>query len=432
MGIEIGDVIGDYRVEGVLGHGGMGEVFRVRSLLTAREEAMKIVRPDKDETPDLAERFLREIRVHASLDHPNIAALRAAVRTGGRILMIMELVEGAGLDQHLRRGPLDAPAASAVACQVLNALEYAHAHGVIHRDIKPANILIAREGRVKLTDFGIARSQTDRRLTQTGSALGSLPYMSPEQIRSQAVDARSDIYSLGVALYETVTGQRPIQGDSNYEMMNAHFEQIPKSPVEVLPAVPRALSDAILKALAKSPADRFQSAAEFRTAIRLAVPADADLRATATLPLAAPAAPIAPEDRERMEKRLSRALGPIARRLVADAARDCRTAAEMCARLADQIPDAREREAFVKSCGAPTTAAHAPTTPSASESAARNWDPALLARLAQALTPHLGPIAVVVVNRAAKKAQSEAELLNILTAEVPEPERKRFLATKRG
>jgi serine/threonine-protein kinase len=256
--------------------------------------------------------------------------------------------------------------------------------------------------------------------------------MSPEQIRAEQVDARSDIYSLGIALYELVTGRRPIGGASNYEMMNAHFHQIPQAPAEVLPTVPRGLSDAILKALAKDPGERFQTAAEFRSALREVLTADADVHATKTLKVAASVPSIAPADLARIEERLSRVLGPIARRLVADGARSSQTSDELCARLAEQIPDPREREAFVKSCGAPTTSSR-PSATVAPESSTRTWDPALLARLAQALTAYLGPIATVVVNRAAKKARSETDLLGVLAAEIPDDaERKRFLATRGG
>ncbi|HUK19505.1 MAG TPA: serine/threonine-protein kinase, partial [Bryobacteraceae bacterium] len=259
MSIQVGDVLGDYRVEGVLGKGGMGKVFRVRNQITGREEAMKMVLPDLDENAELAGRFLREIRVHASLDHPNIAALYSAVRVDNRLVMMMELVEGVSLEQKLRDGPLDADSATTIAGQVLDALEYAHARGVIHRDIKPANILVTREGRAKLTDFGIARAAGDHRLTHTGFALGSLPYMSPEQVRSETVDARSDIYSLGIALYELVTGRRPIQGDSEYALMSAQLQQVPAPPEQIVASIPRAFSNAIMKALAKDPAERWQT-----------------------------------------------------------------------------------------------------------------------------------------------------------------------------
>ncbi len=169
MAIQIGDILGDYQVTGVLGRGGMGKVFRVRSLLTDREEAMKIVLPDLDENPGLADRFLREIKVHASLQHPNIAALRTALRIEGRLVMILELVEGVSLEEMLRSGPMEIPQAVGCVVQVLSALAFAHERGVIHRDIKPANILIATAGAVKLTDFGIARSTSGARLTGTGT-----------------------------------------------------------------------------------------------------------------------------------------------------------------------------------------------------------------------------------------------------------------------
>lgn len=430
MSIQVGDTIGDYRVEGVLGKGGMGKVFRVRSQITGREEAMKMVLPDLDENAELAERFLREIRVHASLVHPNIAALYTALRVDNRLVMMMELVEGVSLEQKLREGPLDATSATAIAEQVLDALEYAHAQGVIHRDIKPANILLAREGRVKLTDFGIARATGDHRLTHTGFALGSLPYMSPEQVRSEKVDARSDIYSLGIAIYEAVTGRRPIQGDSEYALMNAQLQQVPAPPEQIVASIPRGLSETVMKALNKDPAGRWQTAADFRKALR-----EMNAAATAAPAVAAPIEKISVEELARIETRLSRYLGPIARRLVADAARTCSTGPEVCERVAEQIGDARDRAAFVKACGSDTASAEVRTSTESrsGESGQVAWSPELLARLAGALAPHLGPIATVVVNRAARKARSEHELLTALAAEIPgEAERKRFLATRGG
>lgn len=164
--------------------------------------------------------------------------------------MILELVHGFSLEERLRSGPLPISEALHYVDQVLSALAFAHACGVVHRDIKPANILIAAEGIVKLTDFGIARAASDRKLTHTGFALGSLPYMSPEQIQSETVDARSDIYSLGVTCYEAITGIRPFQGENEYALMNAHLAQVPRPPSEIA-AVPAVISGAILKALAK-------------------------------------------------------------------------------------------------------------------------------------------------------------------------------------
>src|SRR5208283_533603 len=220
MPIQIGDILGDYQVTGVLGRGGMGRVFRVRNLVSEREEAMKVVLPDLAEDPALAERFLREIKVHASLQHPNIAAMHTALRIGGQLVMIMELVDGVSLEETLRHGPLDIPMAVQHLNQILTALAFAHDHGVVHRDIKPANILIGSGGVVKLTDFGIARPTGTVRMTGRGFAVGTIAYMSPEQIRGEEVDARSDLYSLGITAYEMVTGHHPIQADTEHGAMN--------------------------------------------------------------------------------------------------------------------------------------------------------------------------------------------------------------------
>lgn len=174
MTFQIGDTIGDYQIVDVLGRGGMGKVFRVRNLISDRLDALKIIAPDLGDNPELADRFLREIKVHASLDHPNIAALRTALRVGNQIAMVMELVEGMDLDEKLRQGPLPVRKAVDTVDQVLSALAFAHGRGIVHRDIKPPNIIVTPAGLVKLTDFGIAQTVGDPRLTATGMALGSL------------------------------------------------------------------------------------------------------------------------------------------------------------------------------------------------------------------------------------------------------------------
>jgi serine/threonine-protein kinase len=415
MPLQIGDTVGDYQITGVLGRGGMGRVFRVRSLLTGREEAMKIVLPGLDENPDLAGRFLREIQVHASLQHPNIAALHTALRVEDRLIMLMELVDGASLEEKLRRGPMDIPAAAECIRQVLSALGFAHAHGVIHRDIKPANILLAADGTVKLTDFGIARSAAAARLTATGLTVGTLAYMSPEQIRSEEVDARSDIYSVGLTFYEMVTGRRAVQADTDHALMQAQLSVMPAEPAALNPFVPPAVSATIMRALAKGPARRFQTAAEFQAALP-GKPGSADN----TLPLPAPTA--LPQELAELETRLSRAIGPIAKRLVADAARTHGSISEIRQALAAQIEDPKERAAFLKT--SPGTAA--PT----SATAPASFDPAMLDRLTRALAPYLGPIAKVLVERTARKARSLDELRSVLAAEIESPEdRRRFLAS---
>ena len=265
MSFQVGETIGDYEIVGVLGRGGMGKVFRVRNQISDRIEAMKIVLPDLEGDRDLAERFLREIKVHATLDHPNIARLRTALRIDNRIVMILELVDGAGLDEMLDRGPIPAADAIRYGAQILSALAYAHSLGVIHRDLKPANIIVNRAGSVKLTDFGIARAAGAPKITRPGLAFGSLYYMAPEQFGGGAVDARSDLYSLGITLFEMLTGARPIEGDSEYSIMKAHVEKIPVAPADMDPE----LAAILLKSLAKDPGRRFQSAEEFRSALEL-------------------------------------------------------------------------------------------------------------------------------------------------------------------
>ena len=273
MAFNVGENAGDYQVIGILGTGGMGKVYKVRNIISDRVEAMKVLLPDLANEAELADRFMREIKLLASLNHPNIAALHTAMRLGNQLLMMMEYVEGRTIEERLQEGPVPARDAVEYVCQALAALGYAHDRGVVHRDIKPANIMITTAGEVKLMDFGIAKAVADRRLTMTGTTLGSLFYMSPEQVKgSLSLDGRSDLYSVGVSLYEMVTGTRPFKGDSDYSIMVAHLEQQPVPPIQIDPALPAMLNEIILAAIEKDPASRFQSAQAFRNALESVLP----------------------------------------------------------------------------------------------------------------------------------------------------------------
>lgn len=267
MGEEINRKIGDYEILAVLGQGGMGKVFKVRNVITDRIEAMKIVSSDLAGRQDVADRFLREIKVLATLDHPNIAALRTAVKVDNQLLMIMEYVEGVTLSTRLCTGRIPVADLLNYIDQALAALSYAHQKQVIHRDIKPANLMLTPQGVVKVMDFGIARSASDRGMTLAGTTLGSLCYMSPEQVKGQDVDARSDLYAMGVSLYELLTGERPFRGDSDFSLMTAQIEQPPKPPIQIRPDLPPVLNEIVLTAMAKDASQRFQSADAFRNAL---------------------------------------------------------------------------------------------------------------------------------------------------------------------
>jgi serine/threonine-protein kinase len=278
---------------------------------------------------------------------------------------------------------------------------------------------------VKLTDFGIARSTHAARITGTGLAVGTVAYMSPEQIRAGAIDARSDIYSFGLTFYEMVVGQPAVQGETQHAQMTAQLEAIPPAPAELNPLVPQAVSAAIMRAIAKEPGQRFPSALEFHAALHQG--AAGALSPPVPPPLPRPSAISAVELAE-LETRLARALGPIAKHLVNGASRRYGSVTEIRQALAAQIEDAGQRAEFLKSTTRVGTERPTATLPLSPVS----FDPATVDRLAEALTLYLGPIAKVVVNRSARAAQSLEELQNALAAQISsEKDRQRFLAAVR-
>lgn len=267
MSFQPGQLAGDYEVLDVLGKGGMGSVYRVRNVISDRIEAMKVLLDDIGSEPGIVDRFIAEIRTLARLDHPNIAKLYTAFKVKNQLVMVMEFVEGVNLAERAKEGSIPVYKLMNYMKQVLSALGYAHKHGVVHRDIKPSNLMIAPDGSIKLMDFGIAKSNAEPLLTKPGTTLGSLLYMSPEQVRGEPVDARSDIYSLGIVLYELSAGRCPFESDSTYLIMDAQLNAAPPPPIEVNSSLPKPLNDIILTALQKDPAQRFQNADAFRKAL---------------------------------------------------------------------------------------------------------------------------------------------------------------------
>lgn len=270
MAFEVGQRVGEYEILDVLGAGGMGRVYRVRNVISNREEAMKVLLPDLTAEPELAVRFITEIRTLASFDHPNIAQLHTAFQVDNQLVMMMEFVEGFTLEQRAKQGAIPQNDVIEYILQILSALSYAHGRGVVHRDIKPANVMVTSHGIVKLMDFGIAKSSAENQLTRPGTTLGSLYYMSPEQVSGTTVDARSDLYSVGILLYELLAGRRPFEANTTYSVLNQQLNSPPQPPIEVNPRLSKQLNDLILFALAKDPAQRFQTAEAFRTALRAA------------------------------------------------------------------------------------------------------------------------------------------------------------------
>lgn len=290
MSFRTGDTTGGYEFIDLLESSRSGVTYKVRNVVAQRMEVLRVLPRSAHDDQERVERFLREIKVHARLTHPNIVAFYHAGLIDGQLVMTTEFVEGVTLAQRLELGAMPWQEAVTVMSQVLRALGCAHEQSVIHRDVTPANILLVPDGMVKLAGFGLAKGAADPRLTQAGVVQGSLHYISPEQIKGIGeLDARSDIYSAGAILYEAAAGRRPFEAQSQFEIMAAHVNTAPAAAGTVNPAVPAELDAIILKALAKDPAARFQTAAEFLAAL------EAITEPAVALEHAAPPLPATPE-----------------------------------------------------------------------------------------------------------------------------------------
>jgi serine/threonine protein kinase len=360
-----GTRVGDYEIVGTLGYGGMGEVYRVRHTISDRIEAMKLLRGGQGgpQSKEMLDRFTREIRVLATLQHPNIATLHTAFRQGEELVMVMECVEGEDLGRRLPAG-FTLEESLRYTRQVLEALRYAHDRGVIHRDIKPSNIMITPDGVVKLLDFGLAlgalsMNGPDQRLTTTGALIGSLHYIAPEQVSGDPHDARSDIYAVGVTLYEMITGRLPIEGTTHLQVIAGHLQSAPVPPSERNPKIPSGLSATVMRALAKNPKDRWPTAAAFLNALESAPLSTAagdvsQLRITqlsaATTPTAGthrPSGGHRPESLGEITRQLAQHVGPIASVLVRRASSSTTNLREMCDALAAEIASPAARQKFL-------------------------------------------------------------------------------------
>jgi hypothetical protein len=283
--LEVGTEVAGYRVASFIGRGGMAVVYRAEDLRLGRNVALKLLAPELSKNEKFQQRFMRESRLAASIDHPNIIPIYEAGEVGGLLYIVMRYVEGSDLKQVIQReGQLDPGRVSRLLRQVAGALDAAHGRGLVHRDVKPGNILLASgagpedEDHVYLTDFGLTkRSSSLSGLTVTGHFLGTIDYVAPEQITGNPVDARTDVYALGCVLYESLTGTVPFQRDDDAALLWAHLVEAPPSLLEHRPELPEGLDDVIARAMAKAPDDRYATCRELAAAVQAQLGTAGDL-----------------------------------------------------------------------------------------------------------------------------------------------------------
>jgi serine/threonine protein kinase len=268
----IGKTLGHYHILEKIGQGGMGEVYLADDTSLHRKVALKFLPHEMQRDPSAHQRFMREARSAAALDHPYICHINEVSEAEGKNFIVMEYVEGRSLKEMLGHGPITLEQALPIAIEIAEALEAAHAKGIVHRDIKPANVMLTATGHAKVMDFGLAKqlvttetaAETVTALTSIGSTVGTLSYMSPEQLRSRPLDSRSDLFSFGLVIYEMVTGRPAFRGETGAVIAAAILQATPALPRHIRDDVPAQLEDLILKMLEKDPRHRTQTASGLR------------------------------------------------------------------------------------------------------------------------------------------------------------------------
>jgi eukaryotic-like serine/threonine-protein kinase len=451
--------IGRYRIDGVLGSGAMGIVYRGFDPGVGRVVAIKTVRKellDGQQPGNVIERFRREARAAGRLSHPNIVTVHDFGEDAHSAYLVCEYVAGVALDRWLaEHGRADLATVLAWMGQLLNALEFAHAHGVVHRDVKAANLLVEKGRQLKLADFGIAQLDASD-LTQAGLVLGTPSCMAPEQILQQTVDGRADVFAAGVLLYVLLTGTRPFPGPAERAMQQI-LDDTPAPPSQVDASVPAAFDAVVARALAKRPDERYRSASAFLAALRAAagamVPSTGEVgpdaislvvgdEATLVLPRRGGAQdPRTPNVTasgwttaalDRIEAKLRMHVGPIAPLLVRKAAKRSTTIDELMAQLALDVADPSARAGFLaagdlRTSGGEVLTRGAPTQ-SASGAPSAALDDASIARVQDRLAAMIGPMASIAMRRALPEATTLSGLVQCAARFVPDArDRHRFL-----
>jgi len=266
-------ILQHYELVDVLGQGGMSVVFKGKHKMTDQEVALKILPPELAAHSQVKGRFLEEAKALAALDHPNIVHLYNFGQENGSFVLAMQYVQGKTWERMILESKrLDWKASCRIAIDVLKALEYAHGRGVVHRDMKPSNVLVrSHDGMATVMDFGIAKMAQSTRLTATGQTMGTVRYMSPEQVRGQDVDLKTDIYSLGATLYESLVGDTPFDGQTHFEIMTKHLSEVPKMPSSLGIEVPYPVEEALTRSLSKKAGDRYENARDMRKELEAAL-----------------------------------------------------------------------------------------------------------------------------------------------------------------